>query len=308
MRRDLFRMRCKLSLVVVAYNMSRELPRTVLSLSAPYQRGIESSDYEIIVVDNGSREPLDADALKRLGENIVVHRMQDASASPVGAINFGLERARGDVIGVFIDGARMASPGLLAAALDAAQTCPRPVIGTISFHLGPEVQSRSVARGYSRSVEDALLASIDWVNNGYLLFSISVFAASSVKGWLALPSETNSLFLKREHWVELGGYETGFQCPGGGLANLDMWARACESPAAKAILLLGEATFHQVHGGVSAEAEVSRWDEFHAEYLRIRGRKFVAPSMQPHLVGHHCPESLSNLDRLIDATLSSPRA
>jgi hypothetical protein len=29
------------------------------------------------------------------------------------------------------------------------------VIGTLAFHLGPDVQSRSMAKGYNQQVEDA---------------------------------------------------------------------------------------------------------------------------------------------------------
>jgi cellulose synthase/poly-beta-1,6-N-acetylglucosamine synthase-like glycosyltransferase len=48
-----------MSVVVVAYNMAREMLRTLLSLSASYQRDIHADDYEVIVVDNGSTPPLD---------------------------------------------------------------------------------------------------------------------------------------------------------------------------------------------------------------------------------------------------------
>ena len=43
------------------------------------------------------------------------------------------------------------------------------------------------------------------------------------------------------------------------------------------IMLLGEATFHQVHGGVATNAPVSRWDEFNREYAAIRGHGFERP-------------------------------
>ena len=49
----------RLSCVVIAYDMDRELPRTVHTLSRG-QRGIDPDDYEIIIVDNGSRAPVDA--------------------------------------------------------------------------------------------------------------------------------------------------------------------------------------------------------------------------------------------------------
>ena len=44
----------ELSLVVCAYKMSRELPRTLFTLSKDYQRGIDDLEYEIVVVDHGA--------------------------------------------------------------------------------------------------------------------------------------------------------------------------------------------------------------------------------------------------------------
>ena len=49
----------KLSIVVATYRMQREAPRTIASLLPPRQRGVDGLDYEIIVVDNGSPEPLE---------------------------------------------------------------------------------------------------------------------------------------------------------------------------------------------------------------------------------------------------------
>ena len=74
--------------------------------------------------------------------------------------------------------------------------------------------------------------------------------------------------------------------PGGGLVNLDMWKRACQDPKARVILLLGEATFHQVHGGVATNAkECHPWRIFHEEYIRIRGKSFARPDANPFFVG-----------------------
>ena len=46
-----------LSIVVVVFNMAREAKRTLHSLSASYQIGVSESEYEIVVVDNGSTPP-----------------------------------------------------------------------------------------------------------------------------------------------------------------------------------------------------------------------------------------------------------
>lgn len=285
----------KLSVVIISYNMKRELPRTIRSLSTAMQRDIGSETYEIIIVDNGSTEPFDHDRCRQLGDNISIHRVANATPSPVLAINQGLALARGELIGVFIDGARMASPRLLATALDAARLHRRPIIGTLAFHLGTDVQMRSIADGYCQHVEDRLLASVDWAADGYRLFAISVFAGSSADGWFVVPAETNALFLTREHWQALGGYDPAFVSPGGGLVNLDTWSRACADPSGRLMLLLGEATFHQVHGGIATNSTASNWPLFHDEYRRLRGRDYVQPAGTPLLVGRLHPAVLSSV-------------
>ena len=51
--------RPKLSVVVIFYNMRREAARTLYSLTPRYQQGISEDDYEVLVIDSGSQEPLD---------------------------------------------------------------------------------------------------------------------------------------------------------------------------------------------------------------------------------------------------------
>lgn len=289
--------RPRLSVVVIAYNMARELPRTIRSLSPSMQRGVNADDYEIILVDNGSSEPFDARGLRALAPNMVIRRQINATVSPVPAINAGLEMARGHLVGVFIDGARIASPGLLAAALAAADTSrAEPVIGTLAFHLGPEVQMQSCRKGYNQEIEDRLLAALDWERDGYRLFDGSVFAGSSAGGWHALPAETNALFLRRAHWRRLGGYDPEFQSSGGGLANLDIWRRVCDDPANDVVMILGEGTFHQVHGGVATNSPAPQLSVFQDEYRRLRGVPFEKSSRQPRYFGAPRPVTPAAID------------
>jgi SAM-dependent methyltransferase len=212
----------RLSVIVIAYNMAREIPRTLLSLSPQMQRDLDADDYEIIVVDNGSTAQFDEAACAAIAPNIRFLKNKTTSISPVGAINLGLEAARGDVVGVLIDGARMASPGLLKGALDAMRISSEAVVGTLAFHLGPEVQMKSVLSGYNQQVEDELLSTVPWQEDGYRLFDISVLAGSSADGWFKLPLETNALFMSKKKWDALGGFDPGFQSAGGGLANHDV--------------------------------------------------------------------------------------
>ena len=203
-------------------------------------------------------------------------RIDDAPPSPSLAINTGIAAARGALIGVMVDGARMVSPGLLKHALLAARLHPRPVIATLGFRLGPDVQRRAIRAGYDRDAEDALLEGVDWTKDGYRLFEISVFAGSSKQGWFAPFTEGNALFMPSELWSELGGYDERFESLGGGFVNVDTFARACALPDAQLIALLGEGTFHQIHGGVATNSPTLRRQEFAEEYRTLTGRELEA--------------------------------
>jgi len=262
-----------LSLVVVCYEMARELQRTLLSLSPAYQRGKWSRNYEVIVVDNGSAEPPEARQFADLGLTLSVLRCSSASPSPVAAVNEGLAAARGTLVGAWIDGARLASPGLLQAAMAAASHHTRPIVATTNYQLGFQRQYLSAAKGYDRALEDELLRSIDWPRDGYRLFEVATPETKNPPFGPML--ESNALFMPKSLWNELGGYDPAFTEPGGGMVNPDTLARACALPATQLIRVMGEATFHQIHGGLTTSSPalaLRTLDEGSRFYLRLRGQ------------------------------------
>lgn len=288
----LFR-RPKLSVVVIVYDMGREAPRTLQSLALPYQTGIAAEDYEVIVVDNGSPIPLGEAAIRAYGSNFRYRYIKNALKSPAAAVNLGVALSRAPVVGICVDGARIASPGLLSTALSAFRLHKDPIVATLAWHLGPEVQQKSVLNGYNKGTEDRLLESIRWPSDGYRLFEISVLAASSNKGYFAAPSESNALFLRRSTFHEMGGYDTAFDLPGGGLLNLDFFIRALDRKQSPYVMLLGEGTFHQIHGGAStsAEPERDRFQEWAEQYKKIRGEPWQHPQKSAIYLGHIPPHA-----------------
>lgn len=297
----------KVSVVVVVYNMAREAPRTLYSLSAEYQRHIDPDDYEVIVVDNGSNPPFDPKVLEGLSGNFRLIRIDNAFPSPAQAINRGIAEARGEVIGVMIDGARIATPGLLHFARHGAKLYDRAVVVTLGWYLGYDLQTWAVTAGYDQSREDALLDSIQWPSDGYRLFEIGTMDESSSDGWFQPISESNALFLPRRSWELLGGVDERFDAPGGGLLNLDTFRRILEWPDSELVILLGEATFHQLHGGVSTNAtrenQNDNWIRWSTQYATIHGRPYEIPRPRqtPTFIGNLTP---AVLPRMVRAAIS----
>ena len=284
-----------LSVIVVAYDMTRELPRTLRSLAPEYQRGIAADDYEVIVVDNGSPVPVDDAMLAGFPGRVRSVRVDPAPPSPAHAANVGAELAQGDFVGLLIDGARMASPGLLAHALLARHVAARPVVATLGWHLGTTLHAHAGDAGYDQAAEDRLLADLDWERNGYRLFTAATLAESSSRGWFAPLGESNGLFMETATWHALGGLDERFVLPGGGLANHDFFRRACELDGTQLVVLLGEGTFHQIHGGAATSGRVG-WDDMHAEYVRLRGRPWSPPANERLYLGIVPPETLPHVE------------
>ncbi len=284
----------RLSIVLVAYNMHRELPRTLYTLSSHYQTNIAQEDYEVLVVDNGSKPAIGEQIAASIAPNIryVYNDSDDGSLSR--AVNLGVSQTRSDLLGIAVDGARMASPGVLGLALECFDHFKNPVVGTVGFHLGHEVQSRSVLRGYDQTEEDRLLESIRWQDDGYQLFEVSTPGASSRIPWFSASLESNLFFLTREYFENLAGYDERFDLPGGGLVNLDFWKRACAGPCDRVFTLLGEATFHQFHGGVMTNRPAHLTDfevrKYLAQYESIRGEKYQPPDTPMYQYGSVRPQ------------------
>lgn len=274
-----------ISILICAYNMQRELPRTLYTLSNEYQRGLAGITYELVVLDNGSMPAVDVQTLREIVPDVCVIRPDGCLPSPARAINAAMRQLRGQLLGLWIDGARLASPGIVGRAVEAWQSDASRVIGTLAFHLGPDVQMRSVLHGYDATKEDALLASVPWREDGYRLFDIAVLAGSSAPGWFGCIKETNGFFADRALWNALGGLDERFEAPGGGFVNLDLWQRAVAASQGQPWMILGEGTFHQVHGGAATNGTHEARAAMGREYEAIHGCAFEMPAYQARFVG-----------------------
>ena len=269
----------KLSIVVVFFNMQREAARTLYSLSPAYQRGVAADEYEIIAIDNGSSQPLDPASVADSGPNVRYLFRETSSVSPVGAVNLGADMAHGEALAVIVDGARMASPGLVRESLEALRRNPSAFICTLAWHLGPDIQPLTIQDGYDQQREDAMLRKANWRSDGYQLFAIATIAPSSRAALSGtFPDECSWFCMSRSTFKDLGGFNPAFQSPGGGQCNHEFRNRALCLDEVVPTVLLGEGVFHQVHGGAATNALPDQRPHrlFAEEYRRIFGTAFQA--------------------------------
>jgi glycosyltransferase involved in cell wall biosynthesis len=280
----------QVSFVVCVYNMVDQAMNTLFSLSTDYQRGVDAGDYEVIVVENESPNTLEPQELSRLKGNFRYFLRQETQPTPVFAMNEGVSNAESKNVCVMIDGARMVTPGIVEHLLKAHRLSANTIVSVPGYHLGDKLQQQAVGSGYTRETEKALLERIGWPKDGYALFDIACFSASCSAGFFLPHSESNCLSVPLHLWHRLEGFDTRFNAVGGGLANLDLYKRACELPESDLVSLPGEGTFHQFHagvttGGVEQEERRKLLEEYFAQYREIRGKDFKPPKKQAALFG-----------------------
>lgn len=301
-----------LSFIVVAHNMERELPRTLVSLSKAYQLGGDQVEYEVIVVDNGSISPFGEDRVKAFGDYYRYFCLTSPPPSPAYAMNFGVNQARGGIVCLLVDGARIVTPGLVRFGLAAFRAFEDPTVAVAGWHLGPKLQYLAAAEGYDQTEEDRLLESIGFPADGYRLFEIAVPAAACVGGWFVPMAESNALFLRRKTYLRLGGYDERFNLPGGGLVNLDFYRRAVLREGAELVVLLGEGTFHQIHGGIATNSELqalkTKIQAWRDQYRAIRGEDFAPPKRRPIYLGTVGASVLPSIQVSAAHALNDPHA
>src|SRR4029450_1061649 len=98
------------------------------------------------------------------------------------------------------------------------------------------------------------------------------------------------MFVPRRLLEQTGCMDEGFSMPGGGFTNLDLYERIGATPGVNIVTILGEGSFHQVHGGTTtnepaSEDFVARIPAYREHYRRLRRRPHRWTGKPLHYVG-----------------------
>ena len=296
----------KLTILVVFFNGRREAERTLHSLTTKYQLDAVPGSYKVMVLDSGSTEPLDPERIKSFGKYFEYHYVETNYPSPAEALQKGLTFVDTPYVGISIDGARMLSPGIINGFFEILKIDKNPFVYTPRYYLGKYVQMDSVKRGYKKETEDLLLNSVNWKENGYHLFKISSIEQSEEYEYDAL-GESNLFFCSTKELRESEQLDKPYYSLGGGLMNLDCFLFFTSHKHIKTYCLVGEATFHQIHGGVvsNAKREESKLPQYRKEFFKINNSTYHRITYDVNFYGHYNSITMSYLPKKGSETINT---
>ncbi len=275
-----------LTLIIAYYDIPKHIVRTLISCSPKYQKAPKNK-IEVIIADNGSKEPFPEKLLKRFPFISKVIRT-DGKPSPVFALNDAIAHAKFSTVGLMIDGAHILSPGVFRNTRDICQIHERPVINIPQYYLGNISQNLNPKLDAWKR-ETWWLDHLKWPERGYALFQHALFPGENATKSLRDAIESNCLITRKAVYEELGAFDEKFDEPGAGFANLEMFNRLTNDKSTTYVIFPGEGTFHQDHDGTttrkSPEDRDILVDAYRAKYKSITGLETMPNVKSPVLYG-----------------------
>ncbi|MGY0058876.1 glycosyltransferase family 2 protein [Streptomyces sp. LZ34] len=253
-----------ISVVVPAHNRPSELLRTLRSLT---QQTLATSDFEVIVVDDGSREDARSlchesrDALSSLNLRVI---RNSESLGAAGARNRGARLATGDLL-VFLDVDCLAHPEMLAVHRDIQAKRPVAACGyTHGRELTPETWALQIGGNWNWDAADEVFAqasSIDLLHDPLTELLATPVDSDWAFFW------TCNVSVPRDVFEAVGGFCESFDVKGVEDMELGLRLRLAGLPT---VFVPESRAFHQPHTR-----------DRHLELLRDRRNDFVLLRRHP---------------------------
>ncbi|MFT4518824.1 MAG: hypothetical protein ACI9JM_001209 [Halioglobus sp.] len=265
----------EISVLLIANDMARELPRTLQSLARNYQLDAGELDYEVLLVDLGSEQvPVSTNKTDLPLRQIACPPDVTSTAQ---AINLALAQAKGNLICLMSNAANILTPGAFRIAKACQAAFENPLVALRDFHIGMDEHTVSVPRGFDLLAENDFLQRINWPEDGYRLFEVGIPVRAGAKNltWFNQMLESHCLFMQRTVFEAIGGADEHFTLVNGGFLNLDILKRASEALGVTPVHIIGEGCFRQLHGDAITNSNSAERDHrlasYRQQYCKIRG-------------------------------------
>lgn len=178
----------KISAIIPTYNRPESLGRCLDSF---VQQRLSKHDFEVVVVDDGSRQPLDH-VIEAHGKALNIKLIRQSNQGPASARNRGVKAASGEFV-AFTDDDCQADRGWLLSWVDLLQDEPNTLLGgqTVN-HLKDNIYSE-----VCQLLIDYLYEFHEQVDSEMRFFT------------------TNNMALSRQAFLDSGGFDEGFAIAGG---------------------------------------------------------------------------------------------
>ncbi len=151
-----------LSIIVVVNPMTELALNTIYSLSIHHQQDVTEQDYEIIVLEITSGQPLDENRLYKMGRNIRYYLRDETTESVALAIKEGIKLTHSKFVSVVADGGMLVTPGVVRAALDAIRLNRNAVVAVPAYGISVDTGNKPKRRVNHQVKLTHLLNSIRW--------------------------------------------------------------------------------------------------------------------------------------------------
>ena len=172
-----------LSILIATHNRREMLDRCLAALSAQNQ---DPADFEVIVADDASSDG-SAEMLESLRTPYRLRVLRLRKSGKPAALNAALQLVEGDVC-LFLDDDIVASPGLVAAHLEAHRATPKALVLGKLTQRAPRTRdwfAHAYADGWNRRYEELAERPADWTDCYGANFSVPLSCLREVGGFAA---------------------------------------------------------------------------------------------------------------------------
>jgi GT2 family glycosyltransferase len=233
----------KFSFIIPAYNNKKLLAHTLLALNM--QKGYGISDYEVIVVDDGSPERL-FDFIKEVPRNYqlkYIYLDRTPSSCRAGARNRGLEIAMGRVV-IFIDSDMLVNENYLSEVERCFKVEENICVMSTRLYADREIEASEIVDKSVFSAYRFKSCKINHLENRHVVFNKSSYNANVLKTpWLFAYS--CNLAVLRKNLEMLEGFDETYK--GWGYEDVDLGYRL-HKKGIKIVINHKMEAIHQYHG------------------------------------------------------------